>query len=269
MYLYRPSKQPPLITRIQGDCFCRTHQHEQAELCYVLSGSVQYTVNSTQYLLKKGSLILIFPYCLHSLTTLEATAELLLFSLELTFVPDFEKRFCEYTMPSIVYQPKELSAATTHALTWLSSCSTDSKDLPLSKAKGWLTVVLGDLFYKHPLQPRKEKLDIPQIRRLSAYMCEHLSDISDTDTLCRELGISRHYLTHTLKQQIYVNHTAFLTLLRLERADELLCNSSLRLIDIALECGFGTVQTFTRNYKKAAGITPAAVRELCDHTHIV
>lgn len=266
---YHFQKAPYLGFVAENNC-CHLHLHRQVELSYITDGEQTFTIDGTDYHLTAGDLVIVFPNQLHRLDTpVYAKAITSIFDPNLT--EDYTRLLTAFHFDSCVFHKDELDTSTLAALNELAktgiSKSYKMHAVPFAE-KGWLTVVLGDLFYKHPLQPRKEKLDLLQIRRLSAYMREHLSDISDTDTKCRELGISRHYLTHTLKQEIYVNHTTFLTLLRLEHADELLFNSNLRLIDIALECGFGTVQTFTRNYKKAAGITPAAVRELCDHTHL-
>lgn len=275
MLFYHHTDTPPLITKLETPFISHTHQHEHPELCYVLSGCIQYTVGSDSYTLRPGNMILVFPYCLHSIRSVPDEVRpphLLLMTPGLTFLPDFEKRFCEYTMPHVLYRPKELDASTRHALCELESCvDTDGMFYPHThtvdtlRAKGWLTVILGDLFYKHSVTVRREKLEPTLIRSLVTYSRKHLSDEPDWNTICRELGISLHYLTHTLKQLIYVNHSSMLTLLRLEEADRLLCQSSMPLADIALACGFDSPDAMRNAYKKTTGITPAAMRKLCDH----
>ena len=52
----------------------------------------------------------------------------------------------------------------------------------------------------------------------------------------------------------------YLLNLKLERAQELLRNPSMSLIDIALDCGFSSHSHMSRLFHKIVGVTPSAYR---------
>lgn len=53
----------------------------------------------------------------------------------------------------------------------------------------------------------------------------------------------------------------YLTRLRLERARALLRNGSRRVADVASECGFESVGSFTTLFRRSFGVSPAAIRK--------
>jgi len=54
----------------------------------------------------------------------------------------------------------------------------------------------------------------------------------------------------------------YLMRIRMERAKTLLRETSLKIIDIAFECGFGSSQYFANSFKQATGATPSAYRKI-------
>ncbi len=239
------------------------HQHGQIELSYVLSGQITYEINRSVHTQKKGELALVFPFQPHRLTcSVEKDTCVLLLLFDVDFVPDFEKYFCEYTMPVYTFHKKELEHSTKKALSRLTECAKTPDCFSAVSIRGWLTVVLGDLFFKHDLEKRKVNLNYPFIRSITDYMTQHMQNGFSQENLCSAFGISPFFLTHTWKQIFYVNYNTFLLALRLNYADELLQTTDWRILDIALECGFKNVQSFSRNYKKAAGLTPCQFRLL-------
>jgi transcriptional regulator GlxA family with amidase domain len=52
----------------------------------------------------------------------------------------------------------------------------------------------------------------------------------------------------------------YLTILQVEHAKELLCNSSRGTAEIAVACGFGTARSFYRAFRRITGIGPTQYR---------
>jgi transcriptional regulator GlxA family with amidase domain len=52
----------------------------------------------------------------------------------------------------------------------------------------------------------------------------------------------------------------YLTRLRVERAEHLLREGTLNILETSLECGFGSVSNFYKQFKLRTGTTPGQVR---------
>jgi AraC-like DNA-binding protein len=84
--------------------------------------------------------------------------------------------------------------------------------------------------------------------------CVHLADIA------RECGLSRQYFTKSFKATVGVTPHRWLQQYRIKKAQDLLQNTSHRIADIAIECGFADQAHFTRVFVTLTGGTPAAWR---------
>jgi len=76
------------------------------------------------------------------------------------------------------------------------------------------------------------------------------------------IGVSPRYL-HMLFELDGLTFGQFVTVQRLKRAERLLCTPGLaarRVIDIALDVGFGDIRTFNRAFRKHFGRTPSETR---------
>jgi AraC family transcriptional regulator len=82
----------------------------------------------------------------------------------------------------------------------------------------------------------------------------HLADIAS------ECGLSRQYFTKSFKATVGVTPHRWLQQYRIKKAKDLLQNTSHRIADIAIECGFADQSHFTRVFVTLTGATPAAWR---------
>ena len=101
---------------------------------------------------------------------------------------------------------------------------------------------------------KKAKID----RYLECNFCSRvtLEDIS------RYVGMSRTYFCQFFKTQYKEGFSDHLTRVRVEKASTMLLHTEKPIPEIALECGFKTVQYFTRAFKKVKGTTPGAFRRM-------
>lgn len=241
------------------------HQHEQIELSYLLSGTVTYTMPDSSQTLHPGQVIIHFPYEPHGFSCTEPESRMLTLIFDIDFVPDFVRHVCEYLLPENIFSRKELEISTHEALHWLCHYSTeeteDSSEVIYLKQRGWLTAILGDLFYKHDLSQRTEKLEPDIIRNIIHYMEQNITKDLTSDDLARTAGISQHYLSHNLKQSIFVTHKALFSSVKVAYIENLLVSTNQSLLEVALACGYKNLPAFNRNYKKATGITPREFRK--------
>ncbi|NLR96253.1 AraC family transcriptional regulator [Rhizobium sp. P38BS-XIX] len=105
-----------------------------------------------------------------------------------------------------------------------------------------------------------------RLRRVSAYIHEHLDDDLDMEKLA-EIACMSSYHWHRIYRAIY-GETAAATVkrLRLHRAAGDLVNTCLSVNDIARRSGYPNLQSFNRIFKSVYGMPPARYRNEGSHT---
>ena len=99
-----------------------------------------------------------------------------------------------------------------------------------------------------------------RMNRIDRYLeCNFCNKVSLED-VSNYVGMSRTYFSQFFKIHYKEGFSDRLTRIRVEKASRMLLNTNKSLSDVASECGFKTVQYFTRAFKKVKGITPGTFR---------
>jgi AraC-like DNA-binding protein len=97
--------------------------------------------------------------------------------------------------------------------------------------------------------------------RVARYIRDNLSrELSLTEAAAAAF-LSPNYLAHLLKNEVGKTFTDLVTERRMERAQELLANTSMRIADVAHASGFADEGYFARRFRQWFGTTPRQYRE--------
>lgn len=117
-----------------------------------------------------------------------------------------------------------------------------------------------------PETPRYSRL-IPQenalAKKLHSFIEEagYLQPDLTISKLAEQLECADHHLRKLINQSLgYTNFNAFLNHYRIEAARKRLVESSLPVLTIALDVGYGSIASFNRAFKEIVGLTPTAYR---------
>ena len=104
--------------------------------------------------------------------------------------------------------------------------------------------------------------DIAERRaKIDRYLeCHYYNKVS-LEEISKYVGMSRTYFSIFFKTHYNEGFSDYLTRLRVEKASNMLSQTETPIPAIAAQCGFKTVQYFTRAFKKVMGLTPGAVRK--------
>jgi len=137
----------------------------------------------------------------------------------------------------------------------------------LSKAPGYVAVcngimlqIIGQLYH----ESRTKEADFGKIRRIEKAV-EHLKqhygnadlrirDLADTVNMCEKQF--RRVFSDVYRTTPYL----FLQKFRIHTAEILLLNTTKSVSDIALQCGFADIYSFSHSFKKHNGVSPAEYR---------
>lgn len=96
--------------------------------------------------------------------------------------------------------------------------------------------------------------------RAARLIAERFASIGRLDEVARELGVGYDRLRRSFRRHQGQSLVARLTAVRIRRAQELLANSQLGHLEIALQCGYGSARYLNRVFRKVVGRTPGGWR---------
>ena len=99
-----------------------------------------------------------------------------------------------------------------------------------------------------------------QIRKAIKYLELNYSLPVRLDDVARHLGVSDVHFSRIFNRTVGMNFKAYLNRLRVEKADHRVRATDDSIIDIAYDCGFGSIRTFNRAFLDLKGATPTAQR---------
>ena len=94
-----------------------------------------------------------------------------------------------------------------------------------------------------------------------SYIYRHYSENLSPKLLCDRFRISPTELNQILLYQVEMNFSDYLNFIRVNRASELLLESTKSIMEIAIEVGYNTEKTLTRNFLKFRSMTPGKFRQ--------
>jgi transcriptional regulator GlxA family with amidase domain len=104
-------------------------------------------------------------------------------------------------------------------------------------------------------QPERDSL-----RETTAWMADHLASDLSIPALARRSGMSVRNFSRAFRGELGQTPASYAESLRVEAARRLLESTDRTVDDIARACGFGTVETMHRTFKRTVRVTPGDYR---------
>ena len=114
--------------------------------------------------------------------------------------------------------------------------------------------------YMENVSQEPEEQEERVINGITRFMQEHLADEISLSVLSEEFHMNPQYISQLFKNEIGVGFLAYLTSIRMEKAKKLLLSTSLSIVEVAEQSGYGDYRVFTKVFKKSEGITPSQYR---------
>lgn len=252
-----------LIHCFSGNCFdYPPHLHGGPELLRVRSGELKVLIHTQEYLVSAGEIAIIFPNVVHSYQTITQSQDT---KLDLLVCGQDENNGFPHTLiGSSLAEPVKPISYFHPDVDYIFSASlkeeNEGRDTHILHA--YLQIfwrrLLPQLTITDSVQPAAADLTT----NLIAYITEHFREPLSLELLSRELGVCRFYLSRIFTQVLHIGFYDYVNALRTNYAKKLLLDSKDTVIDIAMQCGFQSQQTFNRVFKKNCGMTPAAYRRM-------
>ncbi|MBQ8716993.1 MAG: helix-turn-helix transcriptional regulator [Clostridia bacterium] len=226
------------------------HLHEYSEILYCKKGNGYVTVNAEVIPMKGGEMVWIPPNYIHQYDFDCADVICAVFSND--FIPLFFKElgsryFCVSAMKA--GQLSEILESFPRL---------DGKDT--LRISGYLNLI-GATVMKQAGFEAARRTDGILYQKVISYISAHYMEGITLSQVAKVFGYNEKYLSHSLHDLTGIHFRQLLNFYRIDRAKKLLTESpSANIGAIAMECGFGALNTFNREFKRIVGMTPREYR---------
>ena len=113
-----------------------------------------------------------------------------------------------------------------------------------------------------PRSPRTHRggLGPARLRRVTELVHAKIEEELRIDEMAESAGLSTAHFSQMFRRSTGESPHHFVLRQRVERAKEMLCTPGLRILDVAIACGFKTQQHFARVFRRMCGASPTEYR---------
>ena len=226
--------------------------HTHAELIYVIQGTIQTTVDGKEHTLRSGELSVIFPYVPHSYEGVP-DAEALVLLLEPKAV------IYETILQTMLPERHYIDGSAFYPL-----LSRAVELIQLGKAEaaqGYVTAVLGEFLEQVPLR-KGDHSDADTVVRILEYCMENFTQDITMRDVSEALYMSQSQISKIFTHKIKCNFREYINLLRVDKAKELLADSTQKVLEVMGACGFRNQSSFNRVFLDYCGVSPREYRRM-------
>ena len=226
------------------------HLHESYEFILITSGEMNVRIEDQTFTAHRGQGVFIFPNQVHSLETKVSSSHTLWI-----FSPSHIKAYasqCQNLVPqnNLIDVPSFLQELL------LDLKSSDSH----FKIKGTLYLLCCEIDKVANYRKRTPEQD-SLLLRIFRFVEENYTSDCSIKFLSEAVSYHPVYLSRYFKERVGFPFTEYVNRLRVDESCYRLINTPQSITDIALECGFDSMRTFHRNFKKLIGMTPVEYRK--------
>ena len=130
-------------------------------------------------------------------------------------------------------------------------------------------IIIGNhnLLIKNQLYAQKtsrQKADDQKFDAVTDYICEHCTRKLTMEETAAFAGFSKYHFSRIFKEYYQMSFPEYIASLRISKATELLENSSLSILEIAIRSGFSNLSSFNRAFKEIHNCTPSQFRKMAE-----
>ena len=229
------------------------HIHHSAELIIVVNGSISVTAGTEpERIIGPMQAAFIAPLRPHKYTSV-ANTEYLRCNFASYLLPDFFSVIEKKTSESCAFSLNEST------LRYIKDKINSNFGESIWAIRSFLYAIIDDFLASATLVKSNGDGDI--LTRALTYMNENKKNDLTVGEVAKAIGYSKSHLSFCINRAAGFSFSTLLSMLRIEEAKIMLKRSKRSILDISLECGFGSERSFYRQFKSITGISPREYRE--------
>lgn len=243
------------------------HNHKEFEVLYVLDGEALCCIDTIEYKIKKGDMVVIAPYLIHRVTIL-ATSDFshncVCFEMQMLYDSALRE-----DLETGRVTPRPVLRHTEPYTDLLGQYIVTAHAAAERKAPGWEFQVIGNLSLFFSVLKENNLLQKHSDALTQSSFCHKvLSFIDDnyakpiTSTQMAELlFLNNSYFCRKFKENFGCQFQKYVEMYRIEKTKPLLKSTDIPISDIATAVGFGSFSYFSKVFKLYMQCTPSDYRK--------
>lgn len=246
------------------------HFHSDMEIMMVLDGSMSLDDGKERHLLRKNDIFLCNRNEIHSLRHTDQN--------NMSIVIQFDLDLCKAYYPKIThvrFRHKHIIKEKSYEY-WnrLRQCMIDIVTCYTQKKDGHpieMMAILNHMIYtmiqydNYILLDEKtvnaESRNMDRMRHIIEYIKDNFMYPITLKEIAHKEKLDMYYLSHFIKNYLGISFQKYLRRIRVEKAENLLLNTNLNLIDICMECGFSDYKYLNKAFQDEFHCSPTEYRK--------
>lgn len=233
-------------------CKLEIHIQPGIEVIYVLNGNFDLHINGKTETVHAGEIGIVFPFQPHGYERYNGF-EYIRFDFDSELATDFFNLNHDKIGKSAVFKASEVTEFTIkkHFIETKSSSRLIAQNLFYS--------ILSDFTNQIELVPIKKNDNV--LIKAITYIKDNIESPLQMKDVAKALGYSESYFSRAINKTAGFGFNILLAMLRVENAKRLLRETKKTMLEIVLECGFGSERSFYRQFKEITGESPLKYRK--------
>lgn len=248
----------------------RAHWHTEFEIAYVESGNIYISINNDKQLLSEGDIAICTSGDIHYYDSSNCTSKMLL----LVFKPEFFG-FCSdwpdtHQLASSFFKNGEIDSEGVNRIKKLlylilEETKTKNNFYELFIKAQIIELCASILRYipttkLPPINLNKTSSRQKTMQDILVYIENNFTEDISLQNLADNFNMNSFNLSKSFNLLTGCNLKTYINNLRISKAESIILNTKMPLIDVAVECGFNSIRTFNRSYKSIKGYVPSSIR---------
>ncbi len=259
------------------DCYVHGHA-DFSELVVVLDGNAMHIAGEERYPVSRGDVFVVSRYTAHGFAD-AANIRIcnIMFKPEVMFENIYNLRQCAGFQALFVVEPQQLKSGrfksriklSTNDFIKVSERINDMIEEYEERLDGWQTAMYSAflrlcirLSRCYEKSSETNSGGAMKLARASAFIEKNYNRNISIGEISKVSGYSERQLTRLFRETFSETPVMYITRLRMQKAEELLRNTSESISEIAWQCGYEDQNYFTRIFKKHTGLPPTAWRAI-------
>ena len=237
-----------------------SHFHDRLEIYYMKEGSCNYFIEDKSFTVRSGDLVFIPSGVIHKTNYDSPSHERWLINCFENYIPASLKDKL-LSMPRY-FKRSKITEECEKIMIKIGEEYARADEYSIDVIKGYVSNLLFILFRNSEKQEStatSNKLVESAVKNINQ---NYGGEISLYQT-AENLGVSPEHLSRTFKRQTGFGFSEYLTLIRLQKAKNMLSNEPGKKVgEVAFICGFNDSNYFSYKFKKTYGASPRSVKKI-------